>query len=73
MSHKASTYRGFKITSNILDPEEENTEVPYAVGRRGQIRVVEPHLVGAKWDRKIRYEIDRLLDPAILRDVVNLN
>lgn len=77
MTDEARTYRGFTITSTVSGPEGENNKTPRlparAVARRGRIRIEEPQLIGGEWDGQVRHEIDRLLDPAMLRDVVNLN
>ncbi len=72
------TYRGFEIETDITNPTEpdgvpELHEAVQVIGRRGRIEIVEtPPLSGEK-DAQLREEIDRLLDPATLRDVDALN
>lgn len=77
MPHKACMYRGFAITGTVVESEGETSDNPplpaRAVARRGRIRIEEPQPIAGIWDAHVRYEIDRLLDPAVLRDVDALN
>jgi hypothetical protein len=77
MSHVARTYRGFTITSTVLGPEKATGKIPRlparALARRGRILIEGIQPVGGEWDENVRAEIDRLLDPALLRNVLNLN
>ena len=75
---QAHSCRGFEIETSFSDPTEtdgvpELHEAVQVIGRRGRIEIVEtPPLSGEK-DAQLREEIDRLLDPATLREVGALN
>jgi hypothetical protein len=72
------TYRQFQLTDKILDPEDGPGDEPplqpaRVVARRGRIVIEEPRPLLGERDEQVEQEIDRLLDPAELRDVKALN
>ncbi len=77
MSHSVRTYRGFTITSLVLEPTGKENKVPRfparAIAQRGCILIEGIQPITGEWDNLARNEIDRLLDPALLRGVTDLN
>lgn len=77
MSHLPRMYRGFTITSKVVEPEPNRERVSRlparAVARRGQIQIEGIQPIVGEWDDLVRAEIDRLFNPALLRGVANLN
>jgi hypothetical protein len=68
------TYRGFELTDKLLDPDDGPPLQPArVVARRGRIVIEEPRPLLGERDEQVQQEIDRLLDPAELRDVKTLN
>jgi hypothetical protein len=72
------TYRGFEIETGISDPTEKDgvpelQEAVQVIGRRGRIEIVETLPLSGEKDAQLKEEIERLLDPATLREVDALN